>query len=195
MILSRKPKDIFPFEQGETRTSKGVSPIESIIDQPYHSGGENHSSSKTRLKETEDGQEASFDDVNIPSSSPSTFNFKSQPEHSGSNRFDLTPFKKHSPTSANSATPKATLINDNTTRERSTTPTPSFAVTAHTQIYTIPSSSPEDNWGDEALLSWDGEDDAEVVSVSSVASSEAGLDREEDDEEDWGEGRLSRMGL
>ncbi|WRT65014.1 uncharacterized protein IL334_001955 [Kwoniella shivajii] len=54
------------------------------------------------------------------------------------------------------------------------------------EIYTIPSSSPEDNWGDEALLSWDGEDDAEVVSVSSVAPSEAGLDREEDDEEDWG---------
>ncbi|WWD00321.1 hypothetical protein V866_007232 [Kwoniella sp. B9012] len=85
-------------------------------------------------------------------------------------------------------------------REQSTTPTPAQIV------YTIPSSSPEievihqnadeDNWGDEAVLSWDGagggsdheerdNEDDQAISVSSVASSEAGLE-EEEDEEEWG---------
>ncbi|WVQ68998.1 uncharacterized protein L199_007209 [Kwoniella botswanensis] len=86
-------------------------------------------------------------------------------------------------------------------REQFTTPTPAQIV------YTIPSSSPdievihqnedEDNWGDEAVLSWDGagggssheerdNEDDEAISVSSVAPSEAGLDEEEEDKEEWG---------
>ncbi|WWD07927.1 hypothetical protein V865_006035 [Kwoniella europaea PYCC6329] len=86
-------------------------------------------------------------------------------------------------------------------REHSTTPTPAQIV------YTIPSSSPEieiihqnedeDNWGDEAVLSWDGagggsgqeerdNEDDEAISISSVAPSEAGIDKEEADEEEWG---------
>ncbi|WWC59201.1 uncharacterized protein I303_101751 [Kwoniella dejecticola CBS 10117] len=97
-----------------------------------------------------------------------------------------------------SVTPKAQLPLSKRPREYSATPTP----TAHV-VYEVTSSSPEseieimdDQWGDEALLSWEGEagagftgvvgqeDDAEIISVSSVAPSEAGL--EEADEEDWG---------
>nr|XP_019005401.1 uncharacterized protein I203_02254 [Kwoniella mangroviensis CBS 8507]OCF68862.1 hypothetical protein I203_02254 [Kwoniella mangroviensis CBS 8507] len=109
-------------------------------------------------------------------------------------RFALSSIRSTTPT------PRAS-ISTMRRRGQSTTPTPAQIV------YTIPSSSPEietidqnedeDNWGDEAVLSWDGaqggdgheerdNEDDQAISVSSVAPSEAGLDEEEEDEEEWG---------
>nr|XP_019047449.1 hypothetical protein I302_04062 [Kwoniella bestiolae CBS 10118]OCF26379.1 hypothetical protein I302_04062 [Kwoniella bestiolae CBS 10118] len=93
-----------------------------------------------------------------------------------------TPQKHLTPSTTHSSTPRATTRR----RDQSTTPTPAQVV------YSVPSSSPEidmiqeDEWGDDALLSWDGrgDDDDEMISVSSVAPSEAGLEQE--DEEEWG---------
>nr|XP_019008744.1 uncharacterized protein I206_06426 [Kwoniella pini CBS 10737]OCF47525.1 hypothetical protein I206_06426 [Kwoniella pini CBS 10737] len=98
-----------------------------------------------------------------------------------------TPSKKVTPESIHSTTPQARSRRN----EHSVTPTP--VAILDRVVYDVSSSSPEvdmidDQWGDEAVISWEGVNqnvmqDEEIISVSSVAPSEVGL---EEDEEEWG---------